>query len=124
MRLRSELRRPNMGLVFNRDSAIKWLAIVLMMAGAGIGLCAILKNRLKPPEKRILSFFLKKMERLGYPKDSSQGLEEFVSCIGDEAIRRSAYVFVTEFEARYFRDVALDRQSVKQLRAAIKAIGP
>jgi hypothetical protein len=63
------------------------------------------------------------MRKLGYQKKASQGLEEFVSDIMDETLKQSAYGFVREFESRYFKDMAFDRQYIQRLKATIKAIG-
>jgi transglutaminase-like putative cysteine protease len=123
LKLRSELRKPNMGLVFQQDKAMKWLAVLLIIAGIGTSVCAFIKNRVKSSEQKILTSFLKKMEKYGYKKRASQGLEEFVSGINDETLKQSAYVFVREFEKRYFKDRTFDSKYIQQLKATIKAIG-
>jgi hypothetical protein len=124
VKLRSELRRPTIGIKLNRGTVLKWLTILLICTGTGIALSIFIRNRLRPPETKILALFLKKMDKKGYPKKASQGLEEYVSDIQNEAVRESAYLFVKEFEGRYFRDMVFDRQYVRQLKAAIKVIGP
>jgi len=123
LKLRSELRRPHMGLAFQRDKALKWLAILLIIIGIGISVRVFTKNDSKSPEQKILASFLRKMEKLGYQKKASQGLEEFVSDIGDESIKETASVFVREFENRYFKDMAFDGQYLQRLKSLIKAIG-
>ncbi len=123
LKLRSELRNPHMGLAFQRDKTLKWLTILLIIVGIGISVRVFTKNDVKSPEQKILASFLKKMKKLGYQKKASQGLEEFVSDIKDETIKESAGMFVREFENRYFKDMAFDRQYIQRLKSTIKAIG-
>jgi transglutaminase-like putative cysteine protease len=123
LKLRSELRRPNIGITFHRDTALKWLAIFVLILCAGFALIVIIKDRLKPPERKVLALFLKKMEKHGYHKKSTQGLEEFVSHIPNNEVRQSASVFVKEFEALYFKDKSFGPQDIQKLKKTIQAIG-
>jgi transglutaminase-like putative cysteine protease len=123
LKLRSELRRPNIGITFHRDTALKWLAIFVLILCAGFALIVIIKDRFKPPERKVLALFLKKMEKHGYHKKSTQGLEEFVSHIPNNEVRQSASVFVKEFEALYFKDKSFGPQDIQKLKKTIQAIG-
>jgi hypothetical protein len=123
LKLRSELRRPNMGITFRRDTALKWLAILILIFCAGIALIVIIQDRLKPPEQKVLALFLKKIKKHGYHKKSTQGLEEFVSQIPNNEVRQSASVFVKEFEALYFKDKSFRPQDIQKLKKTIQAIG-
>ena len=38
LKLRSELRSPHIGLTFQKDTVLKWLAILVLVAGAGFAL--------------------------------------------------------------------------------------
>jgi len=70
----------------------------------------------KPQEKRLLSAFLQKMEKHGYRKKTSQGLEEFVSQIDDDRLRQQASAFVRSFEEIYFHDRVFTREHISGLR--------
>lgn len=112
-----------MGVAFQQDKALKWIAILLIIVCIGISVRVFTKNDVKSPEQKILASFLKRMKKLGYQKKASQGLEEFVSDIKDETIKESAVMFVRDFENRYFKDMAFDRQYIQRLKSTIKAIG-
>ncbi len=123
LKVRSELRRPNMGLTFHRDTALKWLAILVLIAGTGSALRILIKNRLRSSEQKVLAFFLKKMEKKGYHKKASQGLEEFISTITNEKVKEGALLFIREFEKLYFKDKHFDSKIVNRLKAIVKQIG-
>jgi hypothetical protein len=112
-----------MGITFHRDTALTWLTILILILCAGIALIVIIKDILKPPERKVLALFLKKMEKHGYHKKSTQGLEEFVSHIPNNEVRQSASVFVKEFEALYFKDKSFGSQDIQKLKKTIQAIG-
>jgi hypothetical protein len=123
LKVRSELRRPNMGLTFHRDTVLKWLAILVLVAGAGFALRVFIKNRAISSEQKVLALFLKKMEKKGYHKKTSQGLEEFIPTITNEKVKESALLFISEFEKLYFKDKHFDSKIVSRLKAIVKQIG-
>jgi protein-glutamine gamma-glutamyltransferase len=108
-------------LLRNTKGYLKYLGMVIL---AGV-LCILIRTaRLKPrsPEERLLTSFLKKMQRSGYAKKPSQGLEEFVSGVADERVKDAASVFVKEFEALYFRDRPISPDRAKSLHRIIRSI--
>jgi hypothetical protein len=123
LKVRSELRRPNMGLTFHRNTVLKWLAILVLVAGAGFALRVFIKNRAISSEQKVLALFLKKMEKKGYHKKTSQGLEEFIPTITNEKVKESALLFISEFEKLYFKDKHFDSKIVSRLKAIVKQIG-
>jgi transglutaminase-like putative cysteine protease len=124
LKLRSELRNPQVRLsAADWVMVIKWLGCILMFMGAAAALVVLFKSGRKPVDRRILELFLKKMEKKGYRKKSSQGLEEFISHIQDDGIRQSASVFVKEFEVLYFKDKTFGPQDIQKLKTTIKTIG-
>ena len=123
LKVRSELRRPNMGLTFHRDTVLKWLAILVLVAGAGFALRVFIKNRAISSEQKVLALFLKKMEKKGYHKKTSQGLEEFIPTITNEKVKEGALLFISEFEKLYFKDTHFDSKIVSRLKAIVKQIG-
>jgi hypothetical protein len=123
LKLRSELRRPHIGLTFQKDTVLKWLAILVLMAGSGFALRVFIKNRVISSEQKVLALFLKKMEKKGYHKKASQGLEEFISTITNEKVKEGALLFISEFEKLYFKDKHFDSKIVSRLKAIVKQIG-
>jgi len=122
LKLRSELRRPHVGLTFQRDKALKWLSILLLIAGAGVAVPALLKYRSKSPDQKILTSFLKRMEKRGYPKRPSQGLEEFASTVQDKDIGQKATLFVKHFQEVYFRDKVFTKSDIRDLREILSSL--
>jgi protein-glutamine gamma-glutamyltransferase len=123
LKLRSELRRPHIGLTFQKDTVLKWLAIIVLVTGAGFVLRVFIKSRVISSEQKVLALFLKKMEKKGYHKKTSQGLEEFVSTVTNEKVKEGALLFISEFEKLYFKDKHFDSKIVSRLKAIVKQIG-
>jgi hypothetical protein len=114
-KVRTGIKKPSLKLKFNKDAFLKYLVIALLIAGTII----IIRLLIMPGqarEKKLLSAFLQKMEKHGYRKETSQGLEEFVSRIDDERLRKQASIFVRSFEEIYFRDKTFTRESISELR--------
>ncbi|HEY3277152.1 MAG TPA: transglutaminaseTgpA domain-containing protein [Syntrophorhabdaceae bacterium] len=91
----------------------------------GCTACVFLRNvrlRRRSREEKLLIAFVRKMERSGYHKKESQGLEEFISTIGDRRIGQLASEFVKEFQAFYFRDLPVSPKEAKHLKRRIKSI--
>jgi hypothetical protein len=122
MKLRSELRKPHMGLAFQQDKALKWLAILLIIVGIGVSVRVFTKNDVKSPEQKILASFLKKMEKRGYPKKPSQGLEEFARTVQDTDIGQKAALFVKRFQEVYFMDKVFTKSDIRVLREILSSL--
>ncbi len=122
LKLRSKLRKPHINLSFKGDIVLKWVVILLIIAGTGVVVYIIIKRRSKPPEQKALTSFLKKMGKLGYQKKASQGLEEFAQTVRDEKIRHSALIFTRHFQEIYFRDKVFTESDIQNLRRMIFTI--
>lgn len=123
LKLRSELKRPHLFLAFfHRESVLKWLTVLLIIASAGFALRGFIKYRLRPPEQKVLAVFLKKMEKLGYRKKASQGLEEFVRTVKDKNIAQTAGVFVKRYQEIYFQDKAFTKTDIYDLKQILSNI--
>ena len=122
LKLRSKLRRPHISLSFKRDIVLKWVVILMIIAGTGVVVYIIIIHRPKPPEQKVLTSFLKKMRKLGYQKKASQGLEEFAQTVRDEKIRHSALIFTRRFHEIYFRDRVFTKSDIRDLRRMIFSI--
>ncbi|MFZ5995898.1 MAG: transglutaminaseTgpA domain-containing protein [Nitrospirota bacterium] len=120
-KLESSMTRPKIDF-----SSIKkeFLGYILVLAVLATG--ALLAYRLtitsKTEEERLRQLFLKKMEKLGYTKAASEGLEEFVAKVEDAETMERAYRFVREFESYYYQDKKLAPKEASRLRRLVKEI--
>lgn len=120
-KLESSMTRPKIDF-----SSIKkeFLGYILVLAVLATG--ALLAYRLtitsKTEEERLRQLFLKKMEKLGYTKAASEGLEEFVAKVEDAETMERAYRFVREFESYYYQDKKLAPKEASRLRGLVKEI--
>ncbi|MBA4416547.1 MAG: hypothetical protein C0392_01355 [Syntrophus sp. (in: bacteria)] len=120
-KVRTAFKNPHFNLSFNKTRVMQFAFILAVLFFTGFFFHKF-RRRQKSPEKRILVKFLRKMERLGYRKEASQGLEEFVSSIEDNQVRLQAFEFVKEFEALYFKDKRFITEDINRLNGLIKAI--
>ncbi|MBF0456443.1 MAG: DUF3488 domain-containing transglutaminase family protein [Nitrospirae bacterium] len=130
-RLRTNIRIPalksslprikaQLSILITTSSAVTAsLAILLLIAA----LRFISFNK-TPEEKRLLGGFIKKLGQFGFVKRQSDGLEEFVSSITDDSLRRGAGMFASEFEKIYYRDERFTKEHVKRLRAMLRSMRP
>ena len=118
-KLRSGIRKPRLNLSLTREILVRYSPAFLPLALVILAIY-LLAFRRKPPEQKILLSFLKKMDRHGYTKRRSEGLEEFVSKIGDEETRQRAYAFVTQFESSFYRDRKFTREEIRRLKELLK----
>jgi len=121
--IRTVFKKPSIQFILTKDKITKYgipaLVVIIMLAGCYIVLMGI---RREAAEKRLLSVFLNKMEKQGYKKSRSQGLEEFVSTIPDEKIRKLSLKFVIEFEKRFYHDQTFKDSHIKKLKSMIDLI--
>lgn len=103
----------------------KYLLIPLIII-VGIAIIAFNGTRFfskkRTEEKRMLDLFLRKMEKKGYRKNKSQGLEEFVFTVEDKEDKQKAYLFVAEMEKIFYKDKKMNRKDVKNLKDIIQRI--
>lgn len=74
----------------------------------------------KTEEERLISLFMKKMQRYGYKKEKSDGLEEFVTGIKEAELKQWAFRFVKEFESNYYKDKKFTKEEIKRLKSMLK----
>jgi hypothetical protein len=120
-KIRTAVIKPKIKLNINRERIIKY-SIGLAVGVVVVFIIYIHISNKKPIEKKLIALFLKKMEKHGYNKGKSQGLEEFVSTVKEEGIRQSAYSFIKEFERHYYKDEGFTKEEIKRLKDAIKII--
>jgi protein-glutamine gamma-glutamyltransferase len=91
----------------------------------GFGLIAALvvlgaKRARRCPDRGLVVRFLRRMRKRGYTKGESQGLDEFVAAIEDEALRTKAVCFVDHFQALFYRDRPISGDDKKRLQSLIR----
>jgi len=75
-------------------------------------------------EEKILAIFYKKMEKLGFKKKKSEGLEEFLQKIENSKIKESLTNFVFKFEELYYKDKKIGKEdyiALKQILSEVKS---
>jgi len=111
----AELKKPSLEFPFKKGNVLRYSGF----AAIGIGLIALvwlLINSARPREMILLNQFLKRLKAAGYEKERSQGLEEFLSRIDDEELRKVSLNFVREFEKIYYSDREFTTGDLKKLK--------
>ena len=117
--LKSVMKNPRLRFSPTRGT-ILWLASAFLCLALTITALYLFSFRKAGLEKRILRVFLKKMDAHGYRKRRSEGLEEFVSRISNEELRKRAFAFVTQFESSFYRDKKMTGTDFEILRGLLK----
>jgi transglutaminase-like putative cysteine protease len=120
-KVRTGIKRPSLKFKFNKGAFSKYLLIALLIVGT-VFIVRLFVMPGQSREKRLLSAFLQKMEKYGYRKKTSQGLEEFVLQIDNVTLRGQALTFVRSFEEIYFHDKTFTRESIAELRNILASI--
>lgn len=113
-----ELRKPSLPFSFRRQQIVSFLAIIALLSLAVFFTRFFFLNK-KTKEMKILSRFLRNMERAGYKKTDSQGLEEFAASLKSEELRAGALRFVTAFEKFYYTDTKFSKEDMKNLETIL-----
>ena len=122
--LRTAFRAPQKRFSFNRENLLRIGVILLIVAGtvSAIFYGAVKGFARKPEEMRILDQFLNRLEKFGFKKRRSQGLEEFARAIADEKMREKSLAFAREFEKLFFKDKPFSAEDVRSLKGIIRMI--
>ncbi|MBA4389493.1 MAG: hypothetical protein C0399_00950 [Syntrophus sp. (in: bacteria)] len=115
------LKKPSLPFHIQKRQLFVFLIIIAVIAFVTLNIRSFFSKKITEEEK-ILSRFLRKMERKGYRKTTSQGLEEFVHTIEDKEDNANAYYFVSELEKIFYKDNRIDRKDSKNLKNIIKHI--
>lgn len=98
-----------------------WFLLVIVLAFAAIGFVRLrLNSRL--PQDKLLRHFLQKMRHLGYTRMPSEGLQEFTLRIKEPALQMAAFQFVRLFQAYYYKDQPMDKETQIKLTEMIKLL--
>ncbi len=123
--LREVLRNPRVSLRPAPGSLSRWgrlggwLAALLI---AAVILRSLRGRRHREPGRVLLERFDRLMRKRGFPRRSSEGLEEFVSCL-DEPLRSAAEPFIREFEEVWYGGRPMDRETYGRLKRRLDALG-
>jgi len=122
--LRTVFKKPSITMTFNKEKTVKYGIIIFFVMAAVLTACyiAIKGIRRETAEGRLLSIFLNKMERQGYKKKETQGLEEFILTIADDKLRSQSLEFVLEFEKLFYRDRTFKKNHLRDLNKMIDLI--
>ncbi len=113
-------RKPHLRMP-GRTKVIRFSLIAFAVLSGALMLYYAAARR-SAPEERLLGAFLRKMEKSGYVKTRSEGLEEFAARIGDGRKRDGAYRFVRAFEECYYRDKRISKEEARRLRQFVRDI--
>jgi protein-glutamine gamma-glutamyltransferase len=103
---------------------LSWIAVTAAALVITIfSAIAIRDHALKSDPERLVKAFCTRLQKHGYVRKTSQGLEEFVQTIGNEQIRKQAGEFVTRFEEIYYRDRTFTKEEIQALRRGIAQLG-
>lgn len=72
-------------------------------------------------EERIIREFLAIMQKKGYTKADSEGLEEFANKISTYKVRVKALEFIRAFESYFYRDKKLTKYEYERLRSLLRS---
>ncbi len=115
------LKKPSLPFHIQKRQLLISLIIILIMAIIALNVTSFFSKK-RTEEKKMLDLFLRKMEKKGYRKTDSQGLEEFVLTFEGKEEQKNAYYFVSEFEKIFYKDNKLNRKDVINLKNMIKQI--
>lgn len=119
--LRPGVRRQKMDLPFDGKLAVKYGTHFLLALSLIFGAYHLFFRR-RPVEERLLGQFLGRMEKLGYMKKRSEGLEEFIARVEDSSVRDRARIFVKAFEEQYYRDKRFTKEVARDLKEAVRKL--
>jgi protein-glutamine gamma-glutamyltransferase len=109
-----------------RSIPIKAYLLIFVSLGCALFAITSIRKGLRKSEAEKLSvLLLKRLEKQGYRKRPSQGLEEFVRGIDENRLREKARCIVRAFEKTYYKDERFSKEEIKRLRQWIRELeGP
>jgi protein-glutamine gamma-glutamyltransferase len=120
-KIQTTFRRPNLKLHWGHFDFKHYLTWASLFLAAVVVFFGIMKGR-KSPDRKIIAGFEKRMNRHGYRRHPSEGLEEFVARVAEADLQEKASRFVKEFEEVFYRDQPFRGSVLKRLESVIKDI--
>jgi protein-glutamine gamma-glutamyltransferase len=120
-RVKSGVRNPAVDFGFgktgggNLAEAIPVLVLIPLVY-------VLLRRFRKPSGQELVARFLRRMVKRGYRKGASEGLEEFVSRVGEPELRSRAEHFVAGFQDIFYRDRKFTAEDVRDLKSRIRKL--
>lgn len=125
-KVRISLRRMKGIARIRKNKALKMhgLRVSALLATVLAITLLVLKGLLhkEPEEKRLVRKFLTRMEKLGYKKRESEGLEEFARRIPEKRMREKALTFAKEVEPVIYHEERLTPEKRKALIEIIDSL--
>jgi transglutaminase-like putative cysteine protease len=94
-------------------AAIPVLALIVLII-------ILVGRRRRRPEQKLVAQFLRRMVKRGYEKGAGEGLEEFVSRVGEPELREKAQDFVDGFQDVFYRDREFTAEEIRRLKFRIR----
>jgi transglutaminase-like putative cysteine protease len=103
-----------------KDVPVKTYLLLFLCAGCALfAITAIRKTSRRSNAEKLSLLLLRRLDKQGYNKRPSEGLEEFVKRIEDSDLRDKAQQIVRIFEETYYKDRAFSRNEVRDLQRRI-----
>jgi transglutaminase-like putative cysteine protease len=118
-KLRSGVKRPRLNISVKNGPALRY-SLIPLFGSVIIVMVYVTVLRRRPADERVLRDFLKRMERNGYRKGKTEGLEEFAAKVNEEDLREKAFSFVREFERYFYRDKKISKNGLRNLKKLSK----
>lgn len=120
-KISSSFSHPKLGISLDKGKLVRYSVVLMITIFSGLIAYHLIFKR-ETPDKTIVISFLKKMDKYGYEKSKSEGLEEFTQKIKENQIRENAYQFAREFEKIYYKDRKITKLDMYRLKQLIKII--
>ncbi|MFZ2447699.1 MAG: DUF3488 and transglutaminase-like domain-containing protein [Syntrophobacteraceae bacterium] len=109
---------------FDAATAREWAKTLAPYAAAGVmvlGPVVFLLGRFRRgPEQRLVTRFLRRMEKRGYKRGPGEGLEEFSCRVREPELKEKAREFVSQFHNVFYRDRKFSAEETKRLKSRIR----
>ncbi len=121
-KLKDKVNKPDINLSIDKNFLIRWVLSIFGLVLLSAVIFKIFIYLKIPPEKKVLDSFYRKLRKLGYKKESSQGLIEFINDIDNPEIRKKAMNFAIYFESLFYRDRKFSKEEIKKLKELLSEI--
>ena len=117
---KNAVKSPRLDAAALKSFAARAIVLLAVLFGSVALLYRMVRR--KPPERRMIDNYTKKMRKYGYERTMSEGLQEFAAKIEDPRLREKAHVFAAEFEGLYYRDKGMTRDDLARLKRLLDDI--
>ncbi len=114
-KIKENIRKPNVNFSISREVIVKIVIIGFSLPFITLILYKLFVNMRASPEQKLLNRFYKKLSKIGYKKDNSDGLIEFVNKIENPDIKRKALLFAVYFDSIFYKDRKFTKNDIKKL---------